>query len=288
MISNVALFSLPLLAAGAHHGHHHHHNHAHVARSQAVEKCPTDMVTVTKTAYVTVTVPSAVSSLAPSSSSVVSVTSSSQAPVAPSTPAQPPTPSKGTQPPAKGPEPENKSGGNTGDKFNPLQAISNTAIVKNSCSYPVYIWSTGHSSCDGTQTQGQLIKSKGIYTEALRQCKDGGVALKISKTQNAAKPMQFEYAIWKDGSNLVSYDISYLDCMKNSNGEKDLNDCAGHDGGIQALGGADNSPAYQCPANEWCDKQAYVVAEFDYKPGAPVGAVDVSKGIAFELCACSG
>jgi hypothetical protein len=38
----------------------------------------------------------------------------------------------------------------------------------------------------------------------------------------------------------------------------------------------------------WCDKQAYVVAEFDYKPGAPVGAVKVDKGIAFELCACSG
>jgi hypothetical protein len=33
------------------------------------------------------------------------------------------------------------------------------------------------------------------------------VSLKVSKTQNAAKPMQFEYAIWQDGSENVSYDI---------------------------------------------------------------------------------
>jgi hypothetical protein len=35
------------------------------------------------------------------------------------------------------------------------------------------------------------------------------------------KPMQFEYAVWDD-KRTVSYDISYLDCMKNENGEQDL------------------------------------------------------------------
>lgn len=208
MISNVALLSLPLLAAGARHGHHHAHSRAHVARSQAVGNCPTDMVTVTKTAYVTVTVPVApgVSSAAPSSSSVVQVTSSaSPAPSthpAPSTPAQPPASSTVPQPPAK-----DKPADNSGTTFNALQAIGNTAIVKNSCTYPVYIWSAGHASCDGVQVQGQLIEPKGTYTETLRRCKDGGMSLKISKTQSAARPLQFEYAIWQDGSENVSYDI---------------------------------------------------------------------------------
>ena len=36
---------------------------------------------------------------------------------------------------------------------------------------------------------------------------------KISKTLDAAKPMQLEYAIWKHNPELVSCDISYLDCM---------------------------------------------------------------------------
>lgn len=100
--------------------------------------------------------------------------------------------------------------------------------------------------------------------------------------------MQFEYSVWPTDNSLVSYDISYLDCMKNKEGEKDLSACVGHEGGIQAAGGASDDercPDYYCKANEWCDQQAYVVAEFDYKPGAPVGACAVDKGIAFEVCA---
>lgn len=38
--------------------------------------------------------------------------------------------------------------------------------------------------------------------------------------------MQFEYAIWAD-KKTVSYDISYLDCMKIDKGEQDLSDCVG-------------------------------------------------------------
>lgn len=72
--------------------------------------------------------------------------------------------------------------------------------------------------------------------------------------------------------------------MKNSNGEQDLSECAGHDGGIQAVGGG-NCNSYHCIANEWCDTMAYVVEEYGYKPGAPVGACPPDQGIAFELCA---
>lgn len=107
--------------------------------------------------------------------------------------------------------------------------------------------------------------------------------MKVSKEKSAASPMQFEYSVWPN-EVMVSYDISYLDCMNNKNGEKDLSGCAGHDGGIQAVGGGD-CPDYRCPAGKWCDKHAYVVAEFGYLPNAPVGGCTVDKGIAFELCA---
>jgi len=133
-----------------------------------------------------------------------------------------------------------------------------------------------------------LIAPNSTYTEGLRICKDGGISLKVSKTESAQKPIQFEYSVWATDNKTVSYDISYLDCMNNKNGEKDLSNCAGHEGGIQAVAGMPGDatcPDYQCAAGEWCDVQAYVVAEFDYKPGAPVGSCDVDKGIAFELCA---
>jgi hypothetical protein len=105
------------------------------------------------------------------------------------------------------------------------------------------------------------------------------VSLKVSKTESVDKPMQFEYSVWEDGS-MVSYDISYLDCMEG----QDLRGCAGQDGGIQAVGGGD-CKKFACAPGQYCDQQAYVVAEFGYLPGAPVGGCEAAKGIAFELCA---
>jgi hypothetical protein len=60
-----------------------------------------------------------------------------------------------------------------------------------------------------------------FYREPILQCKDGGIVLKIAKAKDMVKPMQFKYAVWDD-KRTVSYDISYLDCMKNENGEQDL------------------------------------------------------------------
>jgi hypothetical protein len=78
MLNNVALLSLPLLAAGAHHGHRHHHavrDHGLQDRSAALE-----VVTVTDMVYVTVTIePPMTSSAVPSSS--IRLTSSSSLPV---------------------------------------------------------------------------------------------------------------------------------------------------------------------------------------------------------------
>jgi hypothetical protein len=183
-------------------------------------------------------------------------------------------------------KPANEEVKKEGNSVNTLQPIANSALVKNSCKYPVYLSSIGpaHVSCEGTPTQGKVIDSGETYVEALRLCPQGGISLKISRTADGLKPMQFEYAVWQANTTLVSYDISYLDCMKNNVGEKDLSECPGHDGGIHAMGGGDHAPSYKCPANLWCDKQAYVVAEFGYQPGAPVGTCAVKEGIAFELC----
>ncbi|KAF2851415.1 hypothetical protein T440DRAFT_517409 [Plenodomus tracheiphilus IPT5] len=170
------------------------------------------------------------------------------------------------------------------NSFHELEPVPGSASVKNSCDYPVYIWSVGHESC-GPGKECQLIASNSTYTEGLRFCRNGGISLKVSKTKTAEKPMQFEYSVWATDNKTVSYDISYLDCMNRENGMKDLSNCAGHDGGIQVVAGDAGCPQYHCAADEWCDVQAYVVAEFDYKPGAPVGACAVAKGIAFELCA---
>jgi hypothetical protein len=52
-------------------------------------------------------------------------------------------------------------------------------------------------------------------------------------------------------------DISYLDCIKNENCESYLSACAGHDSGVQAVGGGDCKDFYCC-ANEWCAVHAYV------------------------------
>jgi len=286
MISNVALLSLPLLAAGARHGLNHAHAHAHArAHGMAVEQrsAAADVVTVTDTVFVTITVQPATSSAL--QSPVVLLTSTSSSIVVPLISVPTKSQTNLSQPPAKETAPVDKPQNIGGIGFQTLQPVPNSAMVKNSCEYPVYIWSVGDPSCDGEAAAGKLIEANGTHVEKMRKCAKGGISLKISKTQDASKPMQFEYAIWKDQPDLVSYDISYLNCMNKA--AKDLSDCAGHDGGIQAMGGG-GGENYQCAANSWCDKAAYVEEEFGYKPGAPVSTCKVEKGVAFELCAGSG
>lgn len=251
-IGTAALLCLSLLASARHGQHDHAAAHIRLHhRAVAVE-----VVTVTEIIYHTVTATASVASIS-SLSTLLSAASDVPAVATPST---------------------------DSSSFHELQPVPGSASVKNSCDYDVYIWSVGHESC-GAGTEGRLISPKSTYTEGLRVCSDGGVSLKVSKSKNAEKPMQFEYSVWTTDKNTVSYDISYLDCMRRGDGMKDLGDCAGHDGGIQVVAGDASCPHYHCAANEWCDVQAYVVAEFDYKPGAPVGACAVDKGIAFELCA---
>jgi hypothetical protein len=255
---------LPLFAVAS--THRHAHNHAEAHRRALT----TEVHVVTETVYTTVTVKSssAAATVLSSSSSILvgtalphKVVSSVATSVA--SPSTPPVASPSATYKVLDTEPEN-------------------AIIKNSCGYDVYVWSVGDSSCS-SGTNGQLLSANSTYREPIHKCKNGGIALKVCKTKDMVKPVQFEYAVWDD-KKTVSYDISYLDCMKNNNGEQDLSACAGHDGGIQAAGGTD-CPTYQCVAKEWCALKAYVVAEFGYQPGAPVGACTIEKGVAFELCA---
>jgi hypothetical protein len=255
-------FQLPLFAAAS--IHRHAHNHAEVHR-RALE-----VHVVTETVYTTVTVyPS--SAAAASSSSSSSVLIGTALPHKEISSVTTPVASLST-PPVASPS----------ATYKVLDTEPENAIIKNSCGYDVYVWSVGDSSCS-SGAKGQLVSANSTYREPIHKCKNGGIAVKICKAKDMVKPVQFEYAVWDD-KKTVSYDISYLDCMKNENGEQDLSACAGHDGGIQAAGGAD-CPTYQCVAKEWCPLKAYVVAEFGYQPGAPVGACTVEKGVAFELCA---
>jgi hypothetical protein len=247
---------LPLFVAAASHGHGHNHAEAHR------RALTTETHVVTETVYATLTV---------ESSSASSTTSSSASAI--KLPEKVPDASPSATPPSD----------NNGGPYKLLVPEPENAIIVNSCAYHVYVLSVGHRSCS-SGANCKLLPANGTYSEPIRACDDGGISLKVTKADDGAKPMQFEYAVWKDEKTRFSYDISYLDCMKNTNGEKDLSDCVGHDGGIQATSGPD-CPTYQCVANEWCPVQAYVVAEFDYKPGAPVGSCGVEKGVAFELCA---
>ncbi|KAF1834729.1 hypothetical protein BDW02DRAFT_325716 [Decorospora gaudefroyi] len=273
--NTVAVIALPLLAAGARHGHNHAEAHRDGAHRRALI---TEVIVVTETIFETLILESSSTSSAnppcyPSAilsvSSSLPLTNSTKVPEEDAPPVASPT----TSPPK-----DNTDGKN----FSILIPEAYTALVKNSCDYDVYITSSGDDSC-GPGVDCQLVPANTTYTEKIRICDRSGISLKVAMTEAMTDVMQFEYTVWDD-QKTVSYDISYLDCMKNGNGEQDLSACAGHDGGIQAAAGAD-CPTYQCVANEWCAQQAYVVAEFDYKPGAPVGACGIEKGIAFELCA---
>ncbi|PZD28837.1 hypothetical protein A1F97_10482 [Pyrenophora tritici-repentis] len=159
---------------------------------------------------------------------------------------------------------------------------ANSAIIVNSCVHDIYVSSIGDRSC-GPSTNCQLVPSNTTYREAIRVCDKSGISLKVSKTEDMTKPMQFEYTVWDD-KKTVSYDISYLDCMVEKDGQKDMTGCVGYETGIQAKSG-DDCPTYKCVGNVVCAKDAYVVAEFGYQAGAPVGACNVNSGVAFELCA---
>ncbi|KAH7083732.1 hypothetical protein FB567DRAFT_447301 [Paraphoma chrysanthemicola] len=247
------LLTLVLSAMAVRLGHQHGNAHHHGLELRAIV---TEVQVVTVTQILTVTVGT------DTSTSSATNTSSSTAPSSTS--------------------PHNNTTGGT-HAFKSLDTIPDTVTLLNSCDYPVYLWSVGHN-CDGTEAVGQLIAPHDTYKESIRRCEIGGIALKISRIMDALMPMQFEYTVWASDSSMLSYDIAYLDCLKNDHGQKDISPCAGAELGVQAVGDGD-AKSFRCGAGEWCSVQAYVVPAFDYQAGAPVGGCKVHHDVAFELCA---
>ncbi|KAH6876039.1 hypothetical protein BKA58DRAFT_133526 [Alternaria rosae] len=267
--------ALPLLAAGAHLGYRHSHDHEKV-HPRAMY---TNVVIVTETIFMTVTLEP--NSGSASSSSFVIATSTAL-----------PEPSITVEVPQKGvPAVASTSASSVTPSaapsspdgiYAPLDSVPNQAIIVNSCDYDVYVSSIGDDkSCDNSPGSDCVtIPANSTYTEAIRTCYKSGISLKVAKTKDMTLPMQFEYTVWDDHTQ-VSYDISYLDCMTKDG--TNFDDCAGHEKGIQAA--AKDGPVFQCAANEPCAQQAYIVPEFAYLPDAPVGGSTIDKGVAFEICA---
>jgi hypothetical protein len=277
-VNTLIALALPLLAAGAHLGRRHSHDHEQVHR-RAIE---TNLVIVTETIFKTVTIEST-SSSADSSSCVAIVAS-----VTPSPSITVNVPEKGASDVA--PTPTSSSAvpsgmpSSSGNLYAALDSVPHQAIIVNSCDYDVYVSSIGDETCDnGPGSDCELLVAGTTYAEPIRTCSMSGISLKVSRTKKMDRPMQFEYTVWED-KTMVSYDISYLDCMeKVDSTDTNFDACAGHEKGIQAA--AKDGQVFECAANEPCAQHAYIEPEFGYLPGAPVGGTTIDKGVAFEICA---
>ena len=93
------------------------------------------------------------------------------------------------------------------------------------------------------------------------------------------------------GKGLLSYDLSFLDCMVQ--GTTNLTGCAGWTEGHQCQGGK-GSPVMACLPGEYCDRTSYTVPEYGQteenresrlKVAAPVASAELAQGLIWEVCA---
>jgi hypothetical protein len=167
---------LPLLATGA----LHHHAHAGLHGRALVTEVTTITEIVTKTVFFDPPSVTSSSSSAPLSEEIVTKTTETGASSA--------TPSHST---------------NNGNPFKALSTEPQSVLVKNSCQYDIYISSVGDSSC-GPGADCKLVSAGSTHKENMRICTRGGISLKVSKTDQMASPMQFEYTVWEN-QQVVSY-----------------------------------------------------------------------------------
>jgi hypothetical protein len=274
--------------------------------------CSTKVITETKTAYITCTAGGqncGQSGVQPTPSSVIPAPSNiPSAPVAPAP--QPPVvaPPPSVQPSKNGapsPSPSSDKGGGAPaatynplpdaaifsstvpSNFMPLQGQDNKAVILNSCDYDLYLNSVG---CH-IEIKNVLIAAGETYTEAIRDCTDAGVAMKVT-SKNHTKPVMIEYGADKEKKRLF-YDLSFLDCMIKDT--TDLSGCAGWTEGHQCSGG-NGSTVFACQPNEYCDQTSYTVPEYGQteansaeriKVPVPVASWNLSGGVVWEICAAN-
>ncbi|PSN66028.1 hypothetical protein BS50DRAFT_668632 [Corynespora cassiicola Philippines] len=171
-------------------------------------------------------------------------------------------------------------------QFKALSVKSSTTTIKNSCGYSLFVQSVGGEGCP--PSQNIEIKPGSTYEEKLRECKSGGISLKVSKSMGAHPVVQVEYTHFTDPKNLwLSYDLSLIDCLKGGQGDfpgEDAADCVGHESGLQ-MGSGPGCPVFSCLGGEICNATTYWTKEFNYQPNAPVGGCSSPNGIAAEFCA---
>lgn len=91
------------------------------------------------------------------------------------------------------------------------------AVVANRCPYDVWIW-----SINGPKDSGPIFlpkRTKHVEPIQVPNCKGCGTVFKVSRTHELVKGhhTQFEYAV-NVTSNMLYYDISYVDCAQGKSG----------------------------------------------------------------------
>lgn len=162
-----------------------------------------------------------------------------------------------------------------------LSASGGKVTLKNNCDYDV----TYENVCPcGSSDEKGTIKAGSNWSDSLSECGSGNTALKIF-SENATKPMQFEYGIV---SGNVWYDMSFINCLT---GSDDFSQCAGSGWSMGATG---SCPTYSCTGGAECCTQGYcdpTATAAKEQPnsacGSNQGYAMSDVGVSIELCKSS-
>ena len=112
------------------------------------------------------------------------------------------------------------------------------AVIKNECSFPVYMWAV-----DAQRNSPNIIQAKDSYSETYQVPSAGGVSLKLSTTNSDTAVTQFEYTLNLTDSK-IWYDGSHVDC--------DGSTCPFYAYGLDLSTSDTTCPTRDCPINQVC------------------------------------
>lgn len=158
--------------------------------------------------------------------------------------------------------------------------VGGNAILANRCYYDVWVWSVE----EGYSSSAIYVPARTIYTEPKRAPANGGVVLKVSRTDQlmGGQQTQFEYAT---SNGMIYYDISFVDCATGTTAQN----CPGWDMGLNIGSPEPACQTVNCPSNSYCTDAAYFVDTPLQKLGLaePVfgcGAAGTGMDIYFHTC----